>query len=657
MPHAQHQLMANAIRMLAVDAVAAANSGHSGMPMGFADVATVLYSDFLKFDASAPNWADRDRVILSAGHGSMLLYALLHLTGVEGVTLDQIKNFRQLGSNTAGHPEYGHTPGVETTTGPLGQGIANAVGFALAESRLNADFGDDLVDHYTYVMAGDGCLMEGVSQEAITLAGHWGLSKLIVLWDDNSITIDGRTDLSTSDDQPARFAAAGWDTFACDGHDPEDIARAIATAKASPRPAMVACKTTIAYGSATFADTSKGHGAITKPDDVAAIREQLEWRHPAFTIPSDIKSAWETVGSQGAAAHKAWADRLGSHAKGADLQDRLDGKLPEGLEDKIKSYIEEIAAERPKLATRSASGKALEVLVPEVPALIGGSADLSGSNNTKVPSHTFYSKDTPEGTYINYGVREHGMAACMNGLALHGGFIPYGGTFLVFSDYARPSIRLSALMGAKVVYVMTHDSIGVGEDGPTHQPVEHVASLRAIPNLLVMRPADAVEAMECWKIALTDGRPVVMVLSRQAVPHIRDDHTVEWAAYGGYIHSPSAGEGERQVTLMSSGTELHLAKSAQAKLAAEGIRAAVVSMPCMELFAEQPAHYRSEVLGDGTLRVAVEAGVAQGWYRWMNNEDGFVGMSSFGASAPAGDLYEHFGITVEAIVEAVKARL
>ena len=657
MPHAQHQLMANAIRMLAVDAVAAANSGHSGMPMGFADVATVLYSDFLKFDASAPNWADRDRVILSAGHGSMLLYALLHLTGVEGVTLDQIKNFRQLGSNTAGHPEYGHTPGVETTTGPLGQGIANAVGFALAESRLNVDFGDDLVDHYTYVMAGDGCLMEGVSQEAITLAGHWGLSKLIVLWDDNSITIDGRTDLSTSDDQPARFAAAGWDTFACDGHDPEDIARAIATAKASPRPAMVACKTTIAYGSATFADTSKGHGAITKPEDVAAIREQLEWRHPAFTIPSDIKSAWETVGSQGAAAHKAWADRLGSHAKGADLQDRLDGKLPEGLEDKIKSYIEEIAAERPKLATRSASGKALEVLVPEVPALIGGSADLSGSNNTKVPSHTFYSKDTPEGTYINYGVREHGMAACMNGLALHGGFIPYGGTFLVFSDYARPSIRLSALMGAKVIYVMTHDSIGVGEDGPTHQPVEHVASLRAIPNLLVMRPADAVEAMECWKIALTDGRPVVMVLSRQAVPHIRDDHTVEWAAYGGYIHSPSAGEGERQVTLMSSGTELHLAKSAQAKLAAEGIRAAVVSMPCMELFAEQPAHYRSEVLGDGTLRVAVEAGVAQGWYRWMNNEDGFVGMSSFGASAPAGDLYEHFGITVEAIVEAVKARL
>lgn len=657
MPHAQHRDLANAIRMLAVDAVAAANSGHSGMPMGFADVATVLYSDFLKFDAAAPAWADRDRVILSAGHGSMLLYSLLHLTGVAEVSLDQIKNFRQLGSNTAGHPEYGHTPGVETTTGPLGQGLANAVGFALAESRLNAEFGSDLVDHYTYVMAGDGCLMEGVSQEAITLAGHWNLNKLIVLWDDNAITIDGGTDLSTSDNQTARFAAAGWDTFACDGHDPDDIARAIAAAKASPRPAMVACKTTIAYGSETFAGTSKGHGAITKAEDVAAIRERLEWRHPAFIIPGDIKSAWEAIGSKASVAHQDWHKRLEASPHQQEFQDRMAGKIPESINAKIKSYIEATVAERPKMATRVASGKALEVLIPEIPALIGGSADLSGSNNTKISGHVDYSADTPSGTYVNYGVREHGMAACMNGLALHGGFIPYGGTFLVFSDYARPSIRLSALMGLKVIYVMTHDSIGVGEDGPTHQPVEHVAALRAIPNLLVLRPADAVEAMECWKIALTDARPCVMVLSRQGVPHIRDDHSVEWSSYGGYIHSPSLGEGERQVTLMSSGSELHLAKEARARLEAEGIATAVVSMPCMELFAEQPAHYRSEVLGDGSLRVAVEAGVSQGWYRWMSNEDGFVGMKGFGASAPAGALYDHFGITVEGIVEAVKARL
>ena len=657
MPHAQHRDMANAIRMLVVDSVAAANSGHSGMPMGFADVATVLYTDFLKFDASAPTWADRDRLILSAGHGSMLLYSLLYLTGVGDVTLDQLKNFRQLGSLTPGHPEYGHTPGVEMTTGPLGQGLATAVGFALAESRLSAEFGHDLVDHHTYVLAGDGCLMEGISQEAITLAGHWQLSKLIVLWDDNAITIDGKTSLSTCDNQRARFEAAGWETFACDGHDPADIARAIAQAKASPRPAMVACKTTIAFGSPAFANTSKGHGAITAAEDVAEIRESLGWRHPAFTIPNEIKTAWEDVGCQHAPTHMQRQQHLKKSDKGNAFKARMEGMISQDLQAKIETYAKETVAARPKMATRAASGKALEVLVPEVPALFGGSADLTGSNNTKIASHEPYSAQTPEGSYLYYGVREHGMAACMNGLALHGGFIPYGGTFLVFSDYARPAIRLSALMGAQVIYVMTHDSIGVGEDGPTHQPVEHIAALRAIPNLLVMRPADAVETMECWKVALTDGRPVVLILSRQGVPHIRDDLSVEWAAYGGYIHSPSAGEGIRQVTLMSSGSELHLAKAAQNQLEAKGISTAVVSMPCMELFAEQPAHYRSEVLGDGTLRVAIEAGVSQGWYRWMSNEDGFIGMRGFGASGPADQLYQHFGITVEAIVEAVEARL
>ena len=656
MPHKNHTQLANAIRMLAVDAVAAAGSGHSGMPMGFADVATVLYSDFLKFDAAAPNWADRDRLILSAGHGSMLLYSLLYLTGVEGVTKTQLENFRQLGSNMAGHPEYGHTSGVETTTGPLGQGLANAVGFALAESKLNADFGDDLVDHYTYAIVGDGCLMEGISQEAITLAGHWQLSKLIVLWDDNRITIDGRTELSTSDNQLARFQAAGWETFACDGHDPADIARAIAAARQSLKPAMVACKTTIAYGSAAFANTSKGHGAITKPEDVSAIRDQLNWNHKAFDIPIDIKAGWEAIGSQGKKAHADWSDRLASSARGAALKARLKGEMPEALDEVIAAYLRETAGSRPKMATRAASGKALEILAPQVPALLGGSADLTGSNNTKVAGQEGYAKDNPTGAYINYGVREHGMAAAMNGLALHGGFIPFGGTFLVFSDYARPSIRLSALMGAQVIYVMTHDSIGVGEDGPTHQPVEHMAALRAIPNLLVMRPADAVETMECWKIALTDGRPVVLVLSRQAVPHIRDDISVNWAAYGGYIHSPSKGEG-RQVTLMSSGSELHLAKQAQDMLESKGISTAVVAMPCMELFAEQPAHYRNEVLGDSSLRVACEAGIAQGWYRWLGHEDGFVGMKGFGASAPAADLFKHFNITAEAIVEAVEARL
>ncbi len=657
MPHPQHQDMATSIRMLSVDAVAAAKSGHSGMPMGFADVATVLFTDFLKFNAADPSWADRDRFILSAGHGSMLLYSLLHLTGYRDVRLDQIKNFRQLGSNTPGHPEFGLTSGVETTTGPLGQGLANAVGFALAEARLAAEFGADLVDHHTFVAVGDGCLMEGVSQEAITLAGHLNLSKLVLLWDHNRVTIDGATDLATSEDQAKRFHAAGWETFECDGHDPEDIAQAIAAAKASPRPALVACRTTIAFGSAKFAGTAKGHGAITDAEDVAAIREQLHWRHPAFVVPGEIKAAWEGVGAKGAEDQSAWETRLRGHKDRDAFADRLAGHWPDSADAAIKTHIEAMAAAQPKIATRVASGKALETLIPVVPALIGGSADLSGSNNTKIASHRNFSAAMHGGDYLNYGVREHAMAACMNGLALHGGFIPYAGTFLVFSDYARPAIRLAALMGLKVIYVFTHDSIGVGEDGPTHQPVEHISALRAIPGLLVMRPADAVETMECWKLALTDGRPCVLALSRQSVPHIRHDHTVEWASYGGYIHSPSNVDGDRQVTLMSSGTELHLAKQAQESLEADGIATAVISMPCMEVFAEQPAHYRSEVLGDGTLRVAVEAGVAQGWYRWMSHDDGFVGMSTFGASAPADDLYAHFGISATAIVEAVKARL
>lgn len=653
MANTSHQNMANAIRFLSADAVQAANSGHPGMPMGMADVATVLFSKHLKFDAARPDWHDRDRFILSAGHGSMLIYSLLHLTGYDAMTLEEIKNFRQLNSITAGHPETGHTPGVETTTGPLGQGIANSVGFALAERILAAQYGDDLVDHRTWVIVGDGCLMEGVSQEAISLAGHLKLNKMIVLWDDNQITIDGKLDLSSSEDQQKRFQAAGWDTYHCDGHDPDSIDQAITLAKQSDKPTLIACRTTIGYGAPNRAGTNKAHGAPLGDDELAATREALDWPYPAFVVPNEILSAWRAVGAQGTVQSAAWDQRLEASSHEDAFKMQMAGELPENWDEDLKAAIKAAATEMPKLATRQSSGKALETLVGRVPGLIGGSADLTGSNNTKVKdTHSDISADDFSGNYINWGVREHGMAAAMNGMALHGGILPYAGTFLAFTDYARPAIRLSALMKQHAIYVMTHDSIGLGEDGPTHQPVEHLAALRAIPDLDVYRPADLVETLECWQLAVRRKRPAVMVLSRQGVPALREATDDNYSAHGGYIFQPSTFE--RQVTLIGTGTELHLAVQARAILEQKhGIGTAVVSLPCMEIFNEHPVHYRQEVLSPGSLRVAVEAGIQQGWDRYIHEDGIFIGMDSFGASAPAGVLYEHFGITVDTIVDRV----
>ena len=650
---ATHQQMANAIRFLSADAVQAANSGHPGMPMGMADVATVLFSKYLKFDAARPDWHDRDRFILSAGHGSMLIYSLLHLTGYEAMTMEEIKNFRQMGSLTAGHPEVGHTPGVETTTGPLGQGIANSVGFALAERILASQYGEDVVDHRTWVIAGDGCLMEGVSQEAISLAGHLKLNKLIVLWDDNQITIDGNVELSSSEDQHARFQAAGWNTFSCDGHDPVSIAAAIDAAKLSDKPALVACRTTIGFGSPNRAGTSKAHGAPLGDDELAATREALGWASGPFEIPVDVLAAWRAVGSKGAEISKQWDATLAASGHADTFNAQMVGELPDGWDNDLKAAIKAATEEMPKLATRQSSGKALETLVNNVPGLIGGSADLTGSNNTKVKSqHTDLSADNYGGDYINWGVREHGMAAAMNGMALHGGITPYAGTFLVFTDYARPSIRLSALMEQHVIYVMTHDSIGLGEDGPTHQPVEHLAALRAIPGLDVYRPGDLVETLECWHLAMTRKRPAVIALSRQGVPALRQIIDDNYSSYGGYIYKPSTLD--RQVTLIGTGTELHLAVAAREILEEQhSIGTAVVSLPCMEIFNEHPIHYRQEVLSPGTLRVGIEAGIQQGWDRYLHDDGIFIGMDSFGASAPANELYEHFGITVDNIVNRV----
>jgi transketolase len=654
-----HTDLANALRFLAMDAVERARSGHPGMPMGMADVATVLFTRFLKFDPARPEWPDRDRFVLSAGHGSMLLYGLLHLTGYTEMTLDQLKAFRQLGSLTAGHPEYGPTPGVETTTGPLGQGLANAVGMALAERLLNARFGDDIVDHYTYVIAGDGCLMEGISHEAASLAGHLGLGKLIVLFDDNGISIDGPTSLSVSDDQQARFAAYGWEVQAIDGHDPEAIAGALRAARKSARPSLIACRTVIGFGAPSTAGTAKTHGAPLGEKEIEGARAQLDWPHPAFEVPDPVLSAWRAAGSRGGEASAAWNERVAGLERGelAELQRRLIGMLPAGWEAGLNAFKQQTSAERPSVATRVSSQKVLEVLAAAVPELLGGSADLTGSNNTRVEGQEAVSAADYAGGYVYYGVREHAMAAAMNGLALHGGFIPYGGTFLVFADYCRPAIRLSALMRQRVIYVMTHDSIGLGEDGPTHQPVEHLASLRAIPNLLVFRPADTVETAECWALALaSDRRPSVLALSRQALPTVRLEHSEEnLCAHGAYILAPA--EAERQVTLIATGSEVSVALEARARLREEGIHAAVVSMPCAELFAEQSQHYRDEVLGPGTLRIAVEAAVGLGWERWTGTAGGFVGMTDFGASAPAADLFEHFKITPEAVVLAVKERL
>jgi transketolase len=653
----RHSDLANAIRALAMDAVEKANSGHPGMPMGMADVATVLFTRFLKFDAADPAWPDRDRFVLSAGHGSMLLYALLYLTGYPKMTIEELRSFRQLGSRTAGHPEYGHAPGIETTTGPLGQGLGNSVGMALAERMLAARFGSDLVDHYTYVIAGDGCLMEGISHEAISLAGHLKLHKLIVLFDDNSITIDGPTSLSVSDDQVARFQAAGWTTQRVDGHDPEAVAKAIEAARNSDRPSLIACRTVIGYGAPTKAGTAGVHGAALGAKEVEGARDKLGWSHAPFEVPQPILDSWRAAGRRGAGESAAWRQRLSRHPERAEFERRLSGALPAGFEEAVATLKRGLAEEKPKLATRVASQRVLETLVPAVSEMVGGSADLTHSNNTIAKAMKPVAPGAYDGRYIFYGVREHGMAAAMNGLALHGGFIPYGGTFLVFTDYCRPSIRLSALMGVRTIYVMTHDSIGLGEDGPTHQPVEHLAALRAIPNLSVFRPADAVETAECWALALTQAdRPSVIALTRQALPALRSDGAEEnLCARGAYILSPA--ERRREVTLMATGSEVQVAMAAQKLLAEQGIAAAVVSMPSWDRFEAQPVHYRDEVLGPGSLKVAIEAASPFGWERYIGREGAFIGMTGFGASAPADALFKHFHITAEAVVAAVKARL
>ena len=652
---APHDRMANAIRALAMDAVQAANSGHPGMPMGMADAATVLFTQFLKFDPQRPDWPDRDRFVLSAGHGSMLLYALLHLTGYPDMTMAELRNFRQLHSRTAGHPEYGAAPGIETTTGPLGQGLANAVGMALAERMMNARFGDDLVDHRTWAVAGDGCLMEGISQEAITLAGHLGLGRLIVLFDDNEISIDGPTGLATSDDQTRRFEACGWHVQRVDGHDSMALVTAMQAACESDRPSMIACRTVIGYGAPTKAGTAATHGAPLGEEEIAGARESLDWRHPAFEIPADVETAWRAAGARGAADADAWAARLAAAgpAVRADFERVANGALPAELGDAVIALKRGFAAQAPKMATRQASGKVLDRLTEVVPELAGGSADLTGSNNTRTAAHNDVAAGDFSGGYIRYGVREHGMAAAMNGMALHGGLIPYGGTFLVFTDYARPAIRLSALMEQRVIYVMTHDSIGLGEDGPTHQPVEHLAALRAMPNLNVFRPCDAVEVAECWELALQAREtPSVLALTRQGLPTLRTEHRAENAcARGAYVIAEA--EGARQVSLLASGSEVSIAVEAQALVKEDGIAAAVVSMPCWELFERQPDEYRAAVLGDAP-RVACEAAADFGWTRWTGGDGGFVGMSGFGASAPAARLYEHFGITAAAVADAAR---
>ncbi len=657
-PPVTHAEMANAIRFLSADAVQRANSGHPGMPMGMADVATVLFTRFLKFDTAAPRWPDRDRFILSAGHGSMLLYSLMYLTGAEDMPLEEVKNFRQLGSRTAGHPEYGHASAAETTTGPLGQGIANSVGMALAERMMAARYGDDIVDHYTYVIAGDGCLMEGISHEAISLAGHLKLGRLIVLFDDNKISIDGPTDLSVSDDQMARFKASGWDVQAIDGHDPDAIAAAIENAKGTDTPSLIACRTTIGFGSPNLAGTAKTHGSPLGDDEISATRDALGWSSAPFDIPEPVLAAWRRAGSRGAKAHGDWQTKFDALAPDVreTFERSVNGDLPLGWEGAIDKVIQTALADQPTMATRKASEAVLKALTEAVPDMVGGSADLTGSNNTKVAATSPISAEDFSGRYVYWGVREHGMAAAMNGMALHGGFIPYGGTFLVFTDYCRPSIRLSALMEQRVVYVMTHDSIGLGEDGPTHQPIEHLASLRAMPNVLVMRPADLVETAECWAIAVAQSnRPSILALSRQNLPALRLTDTGEsLSAKGAYVLSEA--EGERRATLLATGSEVSLAMDAQAKLQADGIPVAVVSMPCWELFEEQSETYKSEVLG-AAPRVSIEAGATFGWDRYVGPDGAAIGMTSFGASAPAGDLYKHFGITADAVCSAVKSRV
>ncbi len=651
---ASEQQMANAIRALSMDAVQAANSGHPGMPMGMADVATVLYKDYLKFDPSAPKWADRDRFILSAGHGSMLAYATLHLAGYARPTIQDIKNFRKLHSPCAGHPENFELEGVEATTGPLGQGLAMSVGFALAERHLNAVFGDDLVDHRTWVIAGDGCLMEGINHEAVGLAGHLGLGKLTVLWDDNRITIDGAVEISSCEDIAARYTATGWHVVACDGHDFADIRRAIDAAMADVRPSLIACRTIIGKGAPNKQGTSATHGAALGDDEVAAARLQLHWPYAPFEIPADIISAWHDTGTRGKQAHSEWQKRLNSDDHSAEFVRRMNGDLI--TDTGMQSYLETLASDAPKIATRKASEMALNILTAAVPEMIGGSADLTGSNNTKTKSTPVLDRTNYGGRYVNYGIREFGMAAAMNGMALHGGIIPYGGTFLVFADYARAAIRLSAIQRVGVIYVMTHDSIGLGEDGPTHQPIEHLQSLRAMPNLNVFRPADAIETAECWELAVANRTaPSLLALSRQNLPSVRHDVTSNLCANGGYrLKSASS---DRKVILIATGSEVEIAIDIATRLEAAGHGADVISMPCTELFDAQPVAYQDDILPANILTVSIEAGTTFGWERYTGRHGLRFGIDSFGASAPIEALYDHFGLTADKIYPQIIARL
>ena len=654
----QHNRMANAIRFLSMDAVEKANSGHPGLPMGAADIATVLFTRFLKFNPKQPHWADRDRFVLSAGHGSMLLYSLLYLTGYEDMSIEDIRNFRQIGSKTAGHPEYGHVTGIETTTGPLGQGIANAVGMAIAERKLRDEFGADLQDHYTYVLSGDGCLMEGISQEAISLAGHLKLNKLILFWDDNNITIDGHVDVADSTDQHARFRACNWNTLAVDGHNPDEIAAAIETAQKSDKPTMIACKTIIGFGAPNKQGSHNVHGSPLGAAEIAAARKELGWEFEPFVVPADILDAWRAAGTRSAAAQAAWDARLAATdtAKKAEFIRRFEGKLPAGFDAAIVDYKRKLAETKPTVATRKASENALEVINGVVPETIGGSADLTGSNNTKTSQTKSITPADFSGRYMHWGVREHGMAAAMNGMALHGGLIPYSGGFLIFSDYCRPSIRLASLMGIRVIHVLTHDSIGLGEDGPTHQPVEQMAALRAIPNLMMFRPADATETAECWQLALehTD-RPSGIALTRQNLMAVRTELSeANLCAKGAYELVANAGA---RVSLFASGSEVEIAVNAAKALEEKGIAARVVSVPCFELFADQPEDYRKSVIGSSEVNIAIEAGIRQGWDAIVGSDAIFIGMNSFGASGPYKELYKHFGITAEAAVAAAEAKL
>ncbi|MGE0280599.1 MAG: transketolase [Rhizobiaceae bacterium] len=645
--------MANAIRALAMDAVQKANSGHPGMPMGMADVAAVLFNRFVKIDPSKPDWPDRDRFVLSAGHGSMLQYALHYLLGYEDMPIEQLKAFRQLGSRTAGHPEFGHALGIETTTGPLGQGISTAVGMALAEQMLAARYGKALVDHYTYVIAGDGCLQEGVSHEAIDLAGHLKLSRLIVFWDNNSISIDGPTSLSTSMDQPARFRAVGWEVFEVDGHDVDAIAAAIQKARKADKPVLIACKTIIGRGAPNLQGSEKTHGAPLGDAEIAATRANIGWDHAPFEVPDDVIAAWREVAARGKAERKAWEQRLAASPQRRAFEESIAGQVPAAVSEALEAFRKEHVEKATKVATRKASEMALGVINAATDLTIGGSADLTHSNLTLTKDMGRIAPGEYAGRYIHYGIREHGMAAAMNGIALHGGFIPYGGTFLCFTDYARGAMRLSALMGQRVIYVMTHDSIGLGEDGPTHQPVEHLAMLRATPNIDVYRPADIVETAECWELALTTkDRPSVLVLSRQNLPMLRTAYTAEnRSARGAYpLREPA---GKRDVTLIATGSEVEIAVAAAERLVEQGIAAAVVSMPCWELFEQQDSAYRADVLGSAP-RIAIEAAARMGWDRWIGENGVFIGMNGFGASAPAPDLYRHFNITADNVVEAAK---